>query len=96
MHTHKILFLVLSHCSVFKVRQPFGFLSKSSGVRVQIPLNSHIRTFGGDEQDRTVDLLLARQALSQLSYAPIFSFLLVDGGLKRTRTSDLTLIRRAL
>ena len=95
MHTHKILFLVLSHCSVFKVRQPFGFLSKSSGVRAQIALNSHIRTFGGDEQDRTVDLLLARQALSQLSYAPIF-FLLVDGGLKRTRTSDLTLIRRAL
>ena len=93
MHTHKILFLVLSHCSVFKVRQPFGFLSKSSGVRAQITLNSHIRTFGGDEQDRTVDLLLARQALSQLSYAPIF---FSSGGLKRTRTSDLTLIRRAL
>ena len=26
---------------------------------------------GGDKRDRTVDLLLARQALSQLSYAPI-------------------------
>ena len=27
---------------------------------------------GGDKRDRTVDLLLARQALSQLSYTPIF------------------------
>jgi hypothetical protein len=26
--------------------------------------------FGGDERDRTADLLLARQALSQLSYTP--------------------------
>jgi hypothetical protein len=25
---------------------------------------------GGDERDRTADLLLARQALSQLSYTP--------------------------
>jgi hypothetical protein len=25
---------------------------------------------GGDKEDRTPDLLLARQALSQLSYAP--------------------------
>ena len=27
---------------------------------------------GGDKRDRTVDLLLARQALSQLSYTPIY------------------------
>ncbi len=27
--------------------------------------------FGGAERDRTVDLLSARQALSQLSYSPI-------------------------
>ena len=27
--------------------------------------------FGGDSRDRTGDLLLARQALSQLSYIPI-------------------------
>ena len=31
---------------------------------------------GGDEQNRTVDPLLARQVLSQLSYAPIFTGLL--------------------
>ena len=29
------------------------------------------QTCGGDEQNRTVDPLLARQVLSQLSYAPI-------------------------
>ena len=28
-------------------------------------------TVGGDERDRTADPLLARQVLSQLSYAPI-------------------------
>ena len=47
----------------------------------------------GDNEIRTRDLLLARQALSQLSYTPkgfIYS------GLKWTRTTDLTLIRRAL
>ena len=31
------------------------------------------RTFGGDKRDRTADLLNAIQALSQLSYTPIFS-----------------------
>ena len=30
--------------------------------------------FGGDKRDRTADLLNAIQALSQLSYTPIFSF----------------------
>ena len=29
------------------------------------------RSLGGDKRDRTVDLLLAKQALSQLSYTPI-------------------------
>ena len=28
-------------------------------------------SLGGDKRDRTADLLLARQALSQLSYAPV-------------------------
>ena len=44
----------------------------------------------GDGEIRTLDPLLARQVLSQLSYTPIGS------GLKWTRTIDLTLIRRAL
>ena len=47
---------------------------------------------GGAREDRTPDLLRARQALSQLSYGPMND----DGGSGRTRTSDLTLIRGAL
>ena len=35
-------------------------------------------TLGGDEEDRTPDLLLARQALSQLSYTPIWVCLVVS------------------
>ena len=38
---------------------------------------------GGDKRDRTADLLNAIQALSQLSYTPIFSK--KDGGPKWTR-----------
>ena len=43
----------------------------------------------GDKGIRTLDPLLARQVLSQLSYIPLY-------GVKWTRTIDLTLIRRAL
>ena len=56
----------------------------------------------GDEEIRTLDPLLARQVLSQLSYIPILyislymSHALSCNGLKWTRTTDLTLIRRAL
>ena len=61
--------------------------------------------FGGDERVRTDDPLLAKQVLSQLSYAPVWLIylystvglsLLKSSGLKWTRTTDLTLIRRAL
>jgi hypothetical protein len=48
---------------------------------------------GGDNEIRTRDLLLAKQALYQLSYVPACS---QYGGLGQTRTADLTLIRRAL
>ena len=47
---------------------------------------------GGANRDRTDDLLLAKQALSQLSYGPIKRI----GGSGKSRTSDLTLIRGAL
>ena len=51
----------------------------------------------GDGEIRTLDPLLARQVLSQLSYAPISDALICSvSGLKWTRTTDLTLIRRAL
>ena len=49
-------------------------------------------------RDRTADLLRARQALSQLSYGPIFLQVLPNkiGGSGQIRTADLTLIRGAL
>jgi hypothetical protein len=48
---------------------------------------------GGASRDRTGDLLVANQALSQLSYGPRAD---VPGGSGRTCTPDLTLIRGAL
>ena len=45
--------------------------SRLSGVR-----SNHLSyaPYGGDEEDRTPDPLLAKQVLSQLSYTPIFGF----------------------
>jgi hypothetical protein len=62
---------------------------------------------GGARRDRTDDLMLAKHALSQLSYgpgndtpahpAPARQMVgLADGGPGKTWTSDLTLIKRAL
>ena len=44
-----------------------------------LPVSTFIKAFhydvsGGAKQDRTADLLRARQALSQLSYSPKISF----------------------
>lgn len=54
----------------------------------------------GGGRDRTDDLLLAKQALSQLSYAPTGTSQTAEarthGGPGRTRTSDPTLIKRVL
>ena len=56
----------------------------------------------GDGEIRTLDPLLARQVLSQLSYTPIPGNIhfpvacFQTNVLKWTRTTDLTLIRRAL
>ena len=50
------------------------------------------RELGGAEGTRTHDILLAKQALYQLSYAPKAR----TGGPDWNRTSDLVLIRDAL
>ena len=47
---------------------------------------------GGAEGIRTLDIQLAKLALSQLSYSPSLTFC----GPRWSRTTDLTLIRRAL
>ena len=78
--------------------------SRLSGVRSnQLSYKPILKSFdfSGDEEIRTLDPLLARQVLSQLSYAPIWvTYLIIQShsasGLEKTRTSDLTLIRRAL
>ena len=46
--------------------------SRLSGVRAN-HLSYAPNIYGGDEEDRTPDPLLAKQVLSQLSYTPIFS-----------------------
>ena len=38
-------------------------------------IHKNSRLYGGDKRDRTADLLNAIQALSQLSYTPIFTLL---------------------
>ena len=70
---------------------------------MQMPLSQPtvLLIANGDGEIRTLDPLLARQVLSQLSYAPIrVTYLIIQAfrlsGLEKTRTSDLTLIRRAL
>jgi hypothetical protein len=61
----------------------------------------------GGKRDRTDDLLLAKQALSQLSYAPETNFMFLasnspvlpsklESRLGQIRTADLVLIRDAL
>ncbi len=54
------------------------------------------REAGGARRDRTADLMLAKHALSQLSYGPVFDLPDKGGGSGRSCTSDLTLIRGAL
>ncbi len=46
---------------------------------------------GGGKRDRTADILLAKQVLSQLSYTPFLS-----GGATRDRTADLLHAMQAL
>ena len=45
--------------------------STSSRLRLLLLVELPCRVFGGADRDRTDDILLAKQALSQLSYSPI-------------------------
>ena len=53
-----------------RITQKFGKHQDYGKKKSRILTNS--RLFGGDKRDRTADLLNAIQALSQLSYTPIF------------------------
>ena len=50
---------------------------------------------GGDKRDRTVDLLLAKQALSQLSYTPMFGGVQWDTFLSVCHREDSVVFRPA-
>ena len=52
--------------------------SRLSGVRSNQLSYRPITIDGGDEENRTPDPLLARQVLSQLSYAPMSTFLFLS------------------
>ncbi len=80
-------------CSLFTISNITSSLFK--GAREALRLRT--LSPGGARRDRTDDLLLAKQALSQLSYGPKEKSRRNDhGGPGTTRTSDLTLIRGAL
>ena len=58
-----------SQCVLLKIKHA-GFLAKAEKSRRN---REDSNGFGGDKRDRTADLLNAIQALSQLSYTPIFT-----------------------
>ena len=76
----------------------FGFYEHADRHDQPLLHSKSLETWlGGARRDRTDDLLLAKQALSQLSYGPGWNASrLKGGGPGKTRTSDLTLIKRAL
>ena len=64
-------------------------LSKDQNSTIPLTQNSEVlnliqtmlsRAFGGADRDRTDDILLAKQALSQLSYSPTGLSIPEDGG----------------
>ena len=55
-------------CAFF-AKGPVNRLAAYANFRFRA-LYSQYSEYGGDKGNRTLDLLLARQALSQLSYAP--------------------------
>jgi hypothetical protein len=66
--------------------------SKARPKRARTRLGLIIEALGGGERDRTDDLLLAKQALSQLSYTPAK----FAGGSGWIRTNDPRLIKTVL
>ncbi len=73
----------------------FSFLTLIISV-----IYSDVNLFGGGERDRTDDLLLAKQALSQLSYTPkvyniskLYAITMVGPGRLELPTSRLSGVR---
>ena len=69
--------------------------SQNRALEAQAILRCLLDT-GGANRDRTDDLLLAKQALSQLSYGPAVLILELVGGSGWVRTIDPRLIKTVL
>lgn len=82
--------------TLFKCQRTISPVVRTGPWTSQVSDSQHLGagTRHGGEGDRTPDLLLAKQTLSQLSYTPARRR--DADGPKWTRTTDLTLIRRAL
>ena len=72
---------LLSHIQIFKERYSYRSKDQKSALARSTLKRSFLNSFsshrnrvesGGAKRDRTADLLRARQALSQLSYGPVF------------------------
>jgi hypothetical protein len=63
------MILAHHHYAVVKVRSATVRFEGSSELSSALPANLAI--VGGDDRDRTGDLLRAKQVLSQLSYVPV-------------------------
>ena len=57
---------------------PVAFAPHTKKKSLENIVFSRLFVLGGDKRDRTADLLNAIQALSQLSYTPIFGFAFVS------------------
>jgi hypothetical protein len=79
--------------AVFEKHGPTWARVIARGVQVQGGGDAEA---GGASRDRTGDLLVANQTLSQLSYGPPDKRGKYVGGSGRSCTPDLTLIRGAL
>ena len=84
-----------AHCFFRIVKEQNSLASNLEARRERRTRRSRLGSSGvtgGGERDRTDDLLLAKQALSQLSYTPGRS----DGGSGWIRTNDPRLIKTVL
>ena len=86
-----------------KIRgKPCGLPMSSEVIALMKKMPVSVPLVGGAERDRTDDLLLAKQALSQLSYSPIAAPLISraasfkTGGSGWIRTIDPRLIKTVL
>ena len=67
------------HSPSAELMQPTLFFHVASSMQLSRYIREKKISVGGDKEDRTPDLLLARQALSQLSYAPTNKLVGLDG-----------------